>query len=410
MDTSAGNAAPTVVKLNSPADILGVLPHRVGFHPTESLVVVCLHGPRLRDRLVMRLDLPEPHHDHRLAEEVESRLTERGADGAVLVVYTECAAPASGLAREPMLRALRRRLRAVGIEVVDALLVREGRWWSYICRDQSCCPAEGTPIPAAPTAAASLYAAEAVSRGAVVLPDRAALERSVEVRASDAVMVEALDEALWDLVDLLTDKNVEAVRREVLGTVDRLIARWSEGDTTIGPREAAVVVLGLRYKTLRDRVMTLVLDHDAHLLSALFTELAGRTPDEIAAPVCSVLAWTAYAAGSGALAGVAAERALRVEPGYEVAELIMAGLQSMQPPDTIHKVSALVRADLELTAVEQATDLELDLGRDLDDEAEGCCACDETEGCCAADDWAWDEGCSGPACPDCARWGGDEAS
>ena len=55
--------AKTIVKISSPADILGVVPHRVGFHPAESIVVVCLHGPRRRDGLVMRLDLAPPEHD-----------------------------------------------------------------------------------------------------------------------------------------------------------------------------------------------------------------------------------------------------------------------------------------------------------------------------------------------------------
>ena len=35
-----------MVRISGPADILGVLPYRIGFHPSESLVVVCLEGPR----------------------------------------------------------------------------------------------------------------------------------------------------------------------------------------------------------------------------------------------------------------------------------------------------------------------------------------------------------------------------
>ena len=78
-----------MVKISGPADILGVLPHRLGFHPTESLVVVCLEGPRNRDRLVMRFDLPAEECDDALVGLVLERVRAMNATGALLVVYTE---------------------------------------------------------------------------------------------------------------------------------------------------------------------------------------------------------------------------------------------------------------------------------------------------------------------------------
>lgn len=334
----------TVVKVSSAADILGVLPHRLGFHPTESLVVVSLHGPRLRDELVMRFDLPRPRDDAALCEQVVARLRRHGAAGTVLVCYTEAPVPAHGLARAPLYRALRRDLRGRGIEVVDALLVRAGRWWSYQCTKASCCPAEGTPLPTRPTAAALAYAAEAVARGVVLLPNRAALRRSVEAGPVDHA-------ARWEVEQGLTDLVMRfgpgALDRLVVATVETALARWADGDVTLAAGEALTIALGIRGKHVRDRVMTLVLDHDPTDLAPLFTAVARHTPDEQAAAVCSALAWFAYAGGQGALALVAAERALRVEPGYEMAELIVAGLQAMQPPSVIREISALVRADLD---------------------------------------------------------------
>lgn len=337
------NSDPTVVKVSSPADILGVLPHRLGFHARESLVVVALHGPRRRDELVMRFDLPEACHDDELCREVVGRLRQRGADATVLVCYTEAPGPRFGLTRAPLVRALRRALGRAGITVVDALLVRDGRWWSYLCRDASCCPPEGSALPASPTAAAGLYAAESVARGQVVLADRPALERSIEPVVVD---VRAVARATKRLVGALDAGDIEAVRRLVLPAVDHLVAAWLVGDCAIDDDEALVVALGLRAKDVRDEVMTLVLDHDPEMLAGMFTELARRTPDTEAAPVCTVLAWCAYAVGNGALAGVAAERAQRAEPGYALAELILAGLAGMQPPALVREISALVRAEL----------------------------------------------------------------
>ena len=79
----------TVVKISGPADILGVLPHRLGFHPTESLVVICLEGPRRRDRLVMRLDLADERYDDAVVADVVRRVQHVGASGAALVCYTD---------------------------------------------------------------------------------------------------------------------------------------------------------------------------------------------------------------------------------------------------------------------------------------------------------------------------------
>jgi hypothetical protein len=99
-------------------------------------------------------------------------------------------------------------------------------------------------------------------------------------------------------------------------------------------------------KRARDEVMTLVLDHEPSVLVALLTEIARRTDDVDAAPVCTVLAWAAYADGGGALAAVAAERALRACPGYAMAELLLEGLDRMVPPSRVRTVAAEVRAEL----------------------------------------------------------------
>ena len=51
-----------VICLSSPVDVLSVVPHLLGFHPSSpSLVLVCLssHGTGARVGMVARIDLPE---------------------------------------------------------------------------------------------------------------------------------------------------------------------------------------------------------------------------------------------------------------------------------------------------------------------------------------------------------------
>jgi hypothetical protein len=346
--------APTVVKVSGPADILGVLPYRLGFHPTESLVVVCLDGPRRRDRLVMRFDLPDAGNEEDDAVAVADSVAHVGADAAVLVCYTEAddtAAPGRDLVRRGLVTSAVDRLGAAGVEVVEALLVRAGRWWSYLCEDPRCCPPTGTALPRRPTAAATAYAAEAVARGDVVLPGRDDLERTVRPArnaVADAVRAQATERAVADLANLCRRHGPAAARVRTVALVRRL----AKGGGGLGPGAgldadvAALVLLGLRDQTARDEACTLLLDTDPRALIPVLGALARQADDADAAPVCTVLAWTAYAAGEGALANVALDRALTCEPGYRMARLLADGIERLVPPDTIRAVTEQVRRDL----------------------------------------------------------------
>lgn len=345
-------AAPvdkTVVKISTPADILGVLPFRLGFHPSESLVVVCLEGPRRRDRLVMRIDLPHPRLDDRLARQMADRVRHVGASNAVLVCYTDAPVQGAGLARARLVDTLAERLAAYEIGVVEALLVRGGRWWSYQCTDLTCCPGSGSALTAELTRAASHYAAELVGHGGSVLADRATLVSSIEPAHNPvavAVRAQATRAAEESLVGSLARDGLDAPGRLALTALRGLAEQWARGRCDVTPDDAALVALGLRDRGARDEAMTLVLDHDEGLLVALLTDLVRQVDDADAAPVCTVLAWAAYSAGGGALAAVAAERALRCDPGYDMAELVLECLNQMVPSSAVSEVAEQVRSDL----------------------------------------------------------------
>lgn len=342
---------PTVVRISSPADILGILPHRIGFHPRESLVVVCLEGSRRRDKLVMRVDLPRRRQEAEVANGLAARAEEAGATAAVVVCYTDAprVRKERGLARSALVDALVDGLEGRGIGIVEALLVRRCRWWSYHCTDLACCPGSGSPVPRELTAAAGLYAAEAVAQGGVVLADRETLARSVEPSThavASAVREQSLETAFAALNEAGDRDGPCGPRALTLATFDRMARAWAERGRTPDPADAALLALGLHDTRTRDELMTLVLDHDPGVLVGLLTELARRTDDDLAAPLCTVLAWASYADGGGALAAVAAERALRGQPGYAMAQLVLDGLHQMVPASAIRDISAAVRADL----------------------------------------------------------------
>lgn len=343
---------PTIVKVSSPADILGVLPYRLGFHPTESIVVVCLQGPRRRDVLVMRFDLQPPSQDEGVAEELVDRAMTVDPSAVVVACYTEAAeGEDERLPREMLVDTIGERFKDRGVEVFDALLVRDGRWWSYRCSDSDCCPAAGSRLSTETTAAARSYAAESIALGDVLLRDRSELARTVrpvDGLAGAALREQAVETAAQALAEAVERGGVGGLRLLVMETFRSLLLRWAEGDgqLELPPVDAAVILLGLRDKRARDEVMTLVLDGQPEVLLALLVALAATADDRDAAPICTVLAWVAHAQGDGALANVAIERALDADPGYELARLIETGLDAMVSPAQVRRVAAQVRDDL----------------------------------------------------------------
>ena len=339
----------TIVKVSSPADILGLLPHRLGFEPRESLVVFFLEGARRRDMLVMRVDLPAAQHEDAVVADVVQRAMHVGASAVVLVCYTEDKTTEAPLVRWKFIDSLNDGLCDAGVEVVDALLVRAGRWWSYLCDSPRCCPPAGSLLAAELPPAAAHYAAESVANGGAVLASREELVRSV--RADDGsqarvVRAVAAQRAAAMLVEVLERGGVAAVRSLGLTRLRALVAAWETGVHVLPPDDAATVVLTLRDKAMRDEAMTMLLDVEPEVLLSLLTALARSAGDEDAAPICTVLAWVAHASGDGALANVAIERALDAEPSYEMARLIDAGLEAMLSPERVREVTAQTRREL----------------------------------------------------------------
>lgn len=332
-----------VVRLRGPDDVIGILPWRLGFHPAESLVLVVLQGSRRRERLVMRLDLPAPDDEAAVADETAARAVRAGADEVLVLVYTDECGLDGVLPRCDLVDDLVGLLADADVDVPEAVLVRGGRRWSYLCADAGCCPPEGVPLPDRPTPAADAYAAEAVGRGTVVLPDREALRRSVT--PSDHAVAVAVREQAWDELDLLlTSRDVAAT---AAGLLSRLRARFARGERDEPtPAEALLVALGLRDTRARDALMTAALDDDAADVRDLLGRVVRLVDDEVAAPVCTALGWLAYTSGEGALALVAVERALRAEPDCAMARLLLGGIDGMVPPSTLRDISRAVRADL----------------------------------------------------------------
>ncbi|NEK56898.1 DUF4192 domain-containing protein [Geodermatophilus sabuli] len=348
------------VRIADPGEVAAALPHLIGFHPHESLLLVALGGPSGgRVGLPVRGDLPVRAAAPGVVEALVRSVATDDPAAVVVAVVSEApddCAPLPGQPPGEAVAGLPHRavvhdavvaLAARDIPVRDALLVRRGRWWSYDCPHPCCAPDAGTPLPGGVTE----LAAASVAVGAVVERDRAALDR--RIRRPDGAAMAAMEALVWRVGDrhargALADPDAEAERS--WATVRRVVARCRPGRAGVAPvpdRDVAGVLWALADVRVRDRALGLALGEDAAAAETLWTECTRRAPAPLDAAPATLLAVSAWLRGDGAMANVALERALDSRPTYTLAGLLAQGLATCLPPAALRDLIAATAADLD---------------------------------------------------------------
>lgn len=323
----------TSLRVCGVGDLLAFLPYHLGFHPTDSLVLISLVDGRLG--VVQRVDRPTPGSR---CDADEVRLVVRAVrrqppQDMLLVAYgrvEDVAVPAGNLRAD---------LLGHGLPVSDALVVDGGRWRSLMCADSNCCPPRGRVLPD-PSAVPAVC--EFVGRGASPAPDRTGfveLLREVEQPAVRAGFEEARQQR-----ETSSGAAVQEWRRESLHAWSQVVAQEADSHT----RGAALA--GLLDVQCRDAVLAALAPAivPAEVLAgacrldvtrygptrapddleeslrrrALLICLARESPPAARAPTCTVLAVFAWSLGDGAMARVALAEAFDSEPSYPLADLV----------------------------------------------------------------------------------------
>ncbi|MCA4132736.1 DUF4192 family protein [Arthrobacter sp. M4] len=134
----------------APEDILGFVPHVLGYWPDQSLVAMTTQGNSLGATL--RVDLPDTDRPDQLAafaEQVSDYLSaDEKADGVLLAVFTDSGWETNSVGGtwRPMLSSLAERLAASGTPVKVAWLVGHEYWRDASCDDERCCPLPGRSV------------------------------------------------------------------------------------------------------------------------------------------------------------------------------------------------------------------------------------------------------------------------
>lgn len=294
----------TKITLSSPQDVIAAVPHLLGFHPADSLVVLATNARRMVG--TFRYDLPGPDAQgiRYVTGHLIRSLELHQADEVVLIGY--------GTPEYvwPMLSAAMAELEDV-ITVAEALRVTGNRFWSMVC--QGCCPPEGIEIDSAVTVPAAQFTAT----GSAPLPSR---------------------EALADMIAPQDGAAARAMRRAIVragmqppptgrgGPDARHVSRLREllaMPVPLPDEDAAALILLLACIRLRDEAWVLTEAGDPVAQVEFWADITRRAPRRLTAPPASLLAYAAACmVGDGALARAAVDRALDANPRYSMARLI----------------------------------------------------------------------------------------
>ncbi|MFW5472292.1 DUF4192 domain-containing protein [Knoellia sp. CPCC 206450] len=322
--------------MRRPADLVALLPHLLGYHPHDALVLVCLREGRIC--LTAHQPLPADEQIHPALGPLMVGMAKVDPEAVIVLGYE---------ADRPVAEAIDVAGKActeVGVRVHDRILVTRDGWRSLDTGEAS------AASPATSTAVADLVAA-----GVAPLASRNALVAVVEPTADATAVARHISRytarkenllelycSAWPVVldtrDGTPQMTPKVAARAVLAihdvsVRDLLVARLTPG--TLDPDHVPGIT-GAQLRSLptpaweRDSGWDRVRTHSR--LQDRLVRLCAMTPDSHAAPPLSVLGTWAWWRGDGALARVAVNRALRSQPEYRLAILLERILDLAIPP------------------------------------------------------------------------------
>ncbi len=214
--------SPERLTVRGPEDILGFIPHSLGYWPAQSLVAITLQGKRVGATL--RLDLPGPDvlaNPAKFLRAVRRYLeADKEADGTLLAIFTSNGGAASPSRYDGLLAGLDSMLERAGMPVREAWYVGDDFWREVWCLDVLCCPLPGRPIQEIRD---SLLNTEMVFRGSSIGPAPEQRQPASAVPALHrAAVLEA--EAVWSAqLDLRRQSRPQFAT--VLGQWEAVLAR-----------------------------------------------------------------------------------------------------------------------------------------------------------------------------------------
>lgn len=315
----------------TPVDLLAVVPFVIGFHPSDSVVMLTFAEPGHPDgSFHARVDLPLVEAEQRqvagLLREVAAR---HGANTIGLLLYTEDAV-AARLFADLIVPGLLRD----DIAVIDVLRVEDTRYFPVAEPEDPGTPYDLSSHP---------FTATQVLRGRVAHGSRAALRETLignddedadNVAAEATRVVDGLLDAARQGLDLTSAMVTEA--RWVQETVRSLVA---SGDRPTAPEAGRLLVL-VSFEALREVAWSEMSRSSAWQHVELWRDLLRRAPIDLRAGAGGLLGFAAWLSGDGALAWCALERCFEFDPDDQLGQHVASLVESATPPSVWSPVPA----------------------------------------------------------------------
>ena len=309
--------------LTSAHDLITAIPFLIGFHPTESIVLISIKDEAIG--LAMRIDLPVYLSSDEIDLLAHHFLREE-ADAALLVAYM----PDGRDDGDSLLISLGAGLIRNGVDIQESLVVRSGRYRSIICRDESCCSPQGTSLP---DIESTEIAAEHVVAG-IPMP-YANIEELKESLAADP---SSLDLEWSDQVSEFfiaeDSETLQELRRDGVETMDMLFDDFRMGR---GASEALLVARMIGRMSdvqVRDYALGVHSEDTFDIYFTMWRELLRLAPRGYVAPIACIVAAMSYESGDGALAQKALDRAFTDDERYPLAGLLRRVFNAGWPPES----------------------------------------------------------------------------
>ncbi|MES9521475.1 DUF4192 domain-containing protein [Streptomyces capoamus] len=364
----------TQVTLRTPAELADALPYLLGYRPEDSMVLVALHDHAGRGRFGGRARLGIPSNDddweaaaRQLARGLVTGSERRGGRPERMVAYV-CQEPSPGESGRDVKHRLGRLAHLMRIEcgnldvpVIEALCISDGRFWSYCCPVEDCCPEDGSPMGLPGT---SVLAAAATYAGLQVRGTLKDLRARLQPWETSAALEQeiALDAVGMHLVPRMLDETARLeVAQETIALAELIISRYATAapacgarpadvrdDGLLGDDEAAALILGLQDRTTRDKAAAWMEGDEAgpalRLWRALARRCVGPYGEHAAAPL-TLAGWVAWSTGDELEAREALAMALAADPDYLFARLLHQACNDGLDPEAVRRCLRVDRAE-----------------------------------------------------------------
>lgn len=318
------STAPTL-HIRGPLDLVAAVPYLLGFAPERSLVLIGLEDNRVI--VTARMDLADVYDENErfLVEETLVALKRGGTTNLVALIYSDACAPEMELVIPyfDVIGRVRRDCASSSIELDEALLLANGRYWSYVCENAECCPLGGKPIEENLEVAAT-----AVAAGLVAQPSREAMVAALDPLPGHERLLSVLAPT-----GLPEPGEINSVKREPF----RLGRMYQQHSRLIEDEYLVKYGTALQCISVRD-ALWLAIDIRRLECPELMLFLARSLPGRYAAPPLFLYAWSRWREGDGAMAMEAVTRAVAADPSYTAADLLVVALKEGIDPRTMPKL------------------------------------------------------------------------